>query len=181
MTAIRRRAAVGPRAWNDSTISDESLMQHVYFVVALAFALLLVAARISVLRRRNRPLSDFFKIGSSSAYANDPDPVNPRSRGSSYRPGYGIPLAPVPTAYLPDRRVRAADTDAGGRRLGPAGEDWDGKDDLPAYDGVGGPPKYVEADWCNAGPQGGAQHSWEQPVNVPPPSGAEDDRSGIRR
>ncbi|KAF8836160.1 hypothetical protein BDN67DRAFT_974560 [Paxillus ammoniavirescens] len=178
MTVIRRRVVFGPRALGDSTTNNESLLQHAYFIVALAFALLLVAARISVLRRRNRPLSDFFKIGNNSAYPYGSDPVNPRSYGSSYQPGYGVPLAPVPAAYRPDRRVRAVDTDAGGRRLGPAGEDWDGKDDLPAYDGVGGPPKYVEADWRNAGLQGRPQHPWEQPVNMPPPFGAEEDRSG---
>jgi hypothetical protein len=53
-------------------------------------------------------------------------------------------LSPMPAAYRSrGRRTRAADTDEGGRR---AGGPEDHKDMLPAYDSVGGPPKYVEMD-----------------------------------
>ena len=64
---------------------------------------------------------------------------------------HGIQLAPVPAAYHPDRRVHAADVDAQGRRLG-AGEEWAGKDALPAYDNLDRPPKYVEAGWSGGPP-----------------------------
>lgn len=61
-------------------------------------------------------------------------------------------LSPLPSAYArQNRRTRAADTDAGGRRAGgPEDADWDQKDALPAYDNVGGPPKYVELEMQNA-------------------------------
>ena len=57
-------------------------------------------------------------------------------------------LSPMPAAYRSrGRRTRAADTDEGGRRAGgPEDGDLDHKDMLPAYDNVGGPPKYVEMD-----------------------------------
>jgi hypothetical protein len=54
-----------------------------------------------------------------------------------------MPLAPLPSAYRPSRRVNAADTDAAGRRFGePDDLDWDGKDILPAYNNFDRPPKY---------------------------------------
>lgn len=61
-------------------------------------------------------------------------------------------LAPLPGVYSPrsnQRRTRAADTDEGGRRAGNGDLDADGgdqKDMLPAYDNVGGPPKYMELE-----------------------------------
>jgi len=56
------------------------------------------------------------------------------------------PVSPLPSAYRADRRrTRAADTDEGGRRAGnPEDGNLDNKEILPAYDNVGGPPKYVE-------------------------------------
>ncbi|KAF9219850.1 hypothetical protein BS17DRAFT_788501 [Gyrodon lividus] len=180
MTIIPMGAVLGPRAPGDSTESNQSIMQHLYFIVAVIAVLLLVSARISVLRRRNQPISDFFRIGSSRTYPYGSGPVNSTSYGSAYQPGYGVPLAPVPAVYRPDRRVRAADTDAEGRRLGPAGEDWDGKDILPAYDNISGPPKYVETDWRNVGSQGRPQQPLEQSINVPPPLGVEGNEPGIR-
>lgn len=80
---------------------------------------------------------------------------------------HGIQLAPLPAAYRPDRRVRAADIDAHGRRSGPAGEELGGKEALPAYDNVDRPPKYVEAGWLHGGPP----PPTEQPAAPPPPEG----------
>jgi len=54
-------------------------------------------------------------------------------------------LDPLPSARTRGRRTNAADTDQGGRRAGPAGYD-DAKDALPAYEGGGGPPKYMELE-----------------------------------
>lgn len=65
---------------------------------------------------------------------------------------HGLQLAPVPAAYRPERRVRAADTDAYGRRLDATAENCNGKDALPAYDNFDRPPKYVEAGWAHGGP-----------------------------
>lgn len=56
------------------------------------------------------------------------------------------PLDPLPVAYSHGRRTRAADTDAGGRRAGPNGDDGGQKEMLPAYEGGGGPPKYMELE-----------------------------------
>jgi hypothetical protein len=55
-------------------------------------------------------------------------------------------LSPMPAAYRSSaRRTRAADIGEGGRRAGnPEDGNLDLKDMLPAYDNVGGPPKYVE-------------------------------------
>ncbi|KAG8215350.1 hypothetical protein J3R82DRAFT_8946 [Butyriboletus roseoflavus] len=89
--------------------------------------------------------------------------------GSMY---HGIQLTPLPVAYRPDRRIRATDTDAHGRRLDPTMENWDGKDALPAYDNFDRPPKYVEAGWTHGGPPLPAQQS----TVTPSPQG---DHSGI--
>lgn len=72
--------------------------------------------------------------------------------GSSYQHSHLTPLAPLPSAYRPGRRVNAADTDAAGRRFGgPDDPDWDGKDVLPAYNNIDRPPKY---DFGGMPPQG---------------------------
>ena len=57
-------------------------------------------------------------------------------------------LEPLPSAYGRGRRTRAADTDEGGRRAGGAGDD--AKDMLPAYEGGGGPPKYMELEMMDS-------------------------------
>lgn len=80
---------------------------------------------------------------------------------------HGLQLAPVPAAYHPDRRVRAADTDAHGRRLDATGENWNGKDALPAYDKFDRPPKYVEAGLTHGGPS----LPMEQSAVTPSPEG----------
>lgn len=55
------------------------------------------------------------------------------------------PLTPLPAIYISPGRVRGLDTDYGGRRAA-SGNPEDGllaeKDLLPAYDGLGRPPKY---------------------------------------
>jgi hypothetical protein len=69
----------------------------------------------------------------------------------------------IPSNYRPrphrNRQTLSVDTDAGGRRLGEGLEvDHDGmlsdKDVLPAYDGKGGPPKYLELDVLSHGRMG---------------------------
>ncbi|KAH7922276.1 hypothetical protein BV22DRAFT_670055 [Leucogyrophana mollusca] len=141
MTVIPPPQMLGVRALGDDTEddSDKSIFQHVYFIAAIALALLLIAWR-----KNNRPVSEFFSLVPS--YTRRPL-ADHQPYSSSYQPGYVTPLTPLPAAYRPDRRVRAADTDAGGRRLGaPDDGDWDAKDALPAYDNIGGPPKYAETD-----------------------------------
>ncbi|KAH7882672.1 hypothetical protein F5I97DRAFT_1931282 [Phlebopus sp. FC_14] len=141
MAFIPEHVVLERRALGVDTTDNQTVLQHLYFIIAVSAALLLVAARLYVLRRRNRPISDFFILGRGN-----PRPEDGLSYGSSYQPSRsGVPLAPIPPAYRPDRRVRAADVDADGRRLSPDDGDWDGKDALPAYDKIGGPPKYIEA------------------------------------
>ncbi|KAG1750497.1 uncharacterized protein EDB91DRAFT_692565 [Suillus paluster] len=122
--------------------SNKSILQHLYFIIAVVIALFFVSLRIYILRRRNRPVAEFFTIGSSSSYYNSQAPGD-NAFSSSYQPSYPMPLAPPPSVYRPNRRVNAADTDAAGRRFGgPDDPDWDGKDMLPAYNNIDRPPKY---------------------------------------
>ncbi|KAL4077878.1 hypothetical protein J3A83DRAFT_1683975 [Scleroderma citrinum] len=130
--------------------SSQSIFQHVYFIAAVGVTLLLVAWRLYILRRSNRPATEFFICGRRRA--------SPRPEERVYGPSYqlpGGPLAPVNATYrLGQRRVRAADTDADGRRLGrPDDPEWDGKDVLPAYDKVGSPPKYFASEQYPFGSQ----------------------------
>jgi len=120
--------------------SNKSILQHLYFIIAVVVALLLVSFRLYLLRRRNRPATDFFSIVPSSSYYSSQAPGD-HAFGSSYQ--HSQPLAPLPSVYRPGRRVNAADTDADGRRFGePDDPYWDGKDTLPAYNNIDRPPKY---------------------------------------
>lgn len=111
-------------------------------------------------------MSDFFRIGTSSQHPYGSQPPN----DPNYSPMYhGVQLTPLPAVYRQDRRIRAADTDAHGRRLGAVGEDWDGKDTLPAYDNFDRPPKYIESSWSHG-------HLMEQSAVIP---SLEGEQSGI--
>jgi len=180
MAPVHSSQVFGTRALgfdsNDES-SNKSVFQHVYFIVAIAIALLLVVWRLAILRRNNRPVSEFFSIVPYGARRLPPS----QTYNPSYQPGYAAPLTPLPAAYRPDRRVRAADTDAGGRRLGiPEDGDWDAKDALPAYDNVGGPPKYIEAARAHFGsdppPHEFSSASTTQPED-PPPEGRRQEQS----
>jgi hypothetical protein len=100
------------------------------------------------LRRRNQTLSNFFRTDGNSQYSYGSYPPHDTNPGSLL---HGIQLATPPAAYHPDRRLRATDLDSHGRRLG-SGEEWEGKDTLPAYDNLDRPPKYLEASWSQGGP-----------------------------
>lgn len=123
------------------------------------------------LRNQGIPLSQFFRRSRTRRYrsmAEDRERVRfPRTTGLPIH-GLGaspLPyhLAELPAAYTPDRgdryaphlfepsrtrrvRIRAADIDAGGRRVDHGERDWDADDDadLPPYDKHGGPPVYVD-------------------------------------
>lgn len=125
----------------DDSSQNKSILQHLYFVIAVIAVLLLVAARLYILRRKSRPVTEFFSIAPSYSY-NSQAPAD-HTFSSSYQPSRRIHLAPLPSVYRPDRRVNAADTDSAGRRIGrPDDLDWDGKDVLPAYSKSDRPPKY---------------------------------------
>ncbi|KAH0834234.1 hypothetical protein J3R83DRAFT_11551 [Lanmaoa asiatica] len=157
---------IGPRSSGTDTQNTQSLLQHFYFIAAVAVVFALVILRIIFLRRHNQTLSDFFRFSSNSQHPYGSHPPNDTNYGSIY---HGLQLAPLPAAYRPDRRIRAADTDAHGRRLGPAGEDWDGKDALPAYDNFDRPPKYIEASWTHGEPP----LPTEQSAATPSPEGGQ--------
>lgn len=120
--------------------------------------------RLARLKRANLPLTKFFSFYPTPPTTTPPPtyrPTFPRTNGLSDVPTYAYPLlTPLPASYRPSsRRIRALDTDTGGRRLGSGGpNDHDGyitdKDILPAYDNVGGPPKYIELDTFNSAPDG---------------------------
>ncbi|KAF8126288.1 hypothetical protein EV363DRAFT_1418831 [Boletus edulis] len=158
MTAIH---TVGSRSLGTDSESTQSLVQHFYFIAAVAIVLALVLLRIIVLRRRNQALSNFFRIGSSSQYSYGSYPPHNTRHGALI---HGIQLAPLPAAYRPDRRIRAADIDEHGRRLD--GEEGDGKDVLPAYDNLERLPKYIEVGWSHGGP---LPPTVQQSVAVPSP------------
>jgi len=138
---------------SDTSQADKSIFQHVFFIIAVAIIALLVAWRVYLLKRRGRPPGDFFNFGLSSASRRLPrthSDIYNNQPPDQFSPPFTYPsLSPLPMPHR-TRRVRAADTDAGGRRLGgfrdPEDGDWDNKDELPAYDSIGGPPKYVEAE-----------------------------------
>ncbi|KAG2135390.1 uncharacterized protein EDB93DRAFT_827101 [Suillus bovinus] len=121
------------------TNGNQSSKSILYFIIVVAAVLFLVAVRICILRRRNRSVTKFFLFRPSNSQTPREDHAF-----SSYEPSHRMHhLTPLPSAYRPDRRVNAADTDSSGRRIGaPDDPDWDGKDILPAYDIYDRPPKY---------------------------------------
>jgi hypothetical protein len=141
----------------DRYISDMQVcMNDIFAISRPELTKIAAAARSYQLRRRNRPFNQFFSIS-------HPPPATGRPRRLSRTTGLPPlneplrpislthsmlypPVSPLPSAYRADRRrTRAADTDEGGRRAGnPEDGNLDNKDILPAYDNVGGPPKYVE-------------------------------------
>lgn len=100
--------------------------------------------RVYWLKHANKPLSSFFNINSSYGNAT----TTSRSRTFPRTTSYDTHLAALPVAHTRhSRRTRAADIDNHGRRLGGGEYDEEGdKDALPAYDIVGGPPKYTELE-----------------------------------
>ncbi|KAI6106313.1 hypothetical protein EDD16DRAFT_1630278 [Pisolithus croceorrhizus] len=122
-------------------------------IALVAVVFLVLSWRLYVLRRTERSSGLFPSPGNSSPRSWE------RNRGS-YQP-YRVPVVlPVAGARRPSRQVRAADTDAAGRRLGSLGvSDSNRKDELPAYDKFGGPPRY---------PQSLHQGLEELPFNMPP-------------
>ncbi|KAI6147713.1 hypothetical protein BKA82DRAFT_4143423 [Pisolithus tinctorius] len=127
-------------------------------VVAIAIVVvifLLILWRFYILRRINRSSPSLIPpLRNSGSQSWE------RTRGSSYQP-YRVPMVPpIDDAHHPNRQVRAADTDAGGRRLSSLGASGpDRKDELPAYDKSGGPPRYLQSLY---------QGSQELPYNMPP-------------
>jgi hypothetical protein len=108
------------------------------------------------LRRQNRPFKEFFSVTRSSHSPTGRPRRVPRTTGlptlnEPHRPislTHAMlypPPTPLPSAYRSTgRRTRGADIDEGGRRAGHPDDDH--KDTLPAYDNVGGPPKYFDLE-----------------------------------
>lgn len=140
--ALVGRSEVLSATSNDNQ-SSKPILEQLSFVIAIAAVLFLVTARICILRRRSRSVTQFFSIRPSYPYGISQAPAD-HIFSSSYEPSHRMHrLTPLPSAYLPDRRVNAADIDSAGRRIGgPDDPDWDGKDILPAYNKFDRPPKY---------------------------------------
>ncbi|KAF7976557.1 hypothetical protein HWV62_6217 [Athelia sp. TMB] len=134
------------------TALSKSILEWVFLVIAIVLLAAFLFLRTVQLRKRHQPLTRFFSsTGPSPSYTGRPQSV-PRTG----LPAFGVlparypltpemlypSLEPLPSAYTRGQRTRAADTDEGGRRAG--GADDDAKDMLPAYEGGGGPPKYME-------------------------------------
>lgn len=132
----------------------KSILEWLFFVIAVVLITTVLTCRSCQLRRQNRPLSEFFSISQNSRSNSGRPRRIPRTTGLPPLNGPLRPISlthamlypppsPLPAAYRSNgRRTRAADTDAGGRRAGNPEDDH--KDMLPAYDNIGGPPKYVE-------------------------------------
>ncbi|KAF4611703.1 hypothetical protein D9613_004044 [Agrocybe pediades] len=137
----------------------KSILEYLFLGVVLLVVLAVVFRRFLTLKRSNQPLTAFFvptpdrRRGHIYARQTFPrttglPPIDPRNLV------YPEPhLTGMPAAYrgINLRRVQAEDVDIYGRRLGHGTElDHDGvlgdKDHLPAYDNIGGPPKYAEIE-----------------------------------
>ncbi|KAG9310802.1 hypothetical protein JVU11DRAFT_8654 [Chiua virens] len=126
------------------------MLETYYVISAVAIVIGFILLRFMILRWRNQAFFDFLRTGNNSPFNYGYNPPDDSNYRSMY---HGLQLAPVPAAYHPAAHgVRAVDTDAYGRRIGPGGEGWGGKDVLPAYDNFDRPPKYLEAGWSQPGP-----------------------------
>ena len=93
-----------------------------------------------------------------------------RTSNDDVRPAYqaSVPLSHIESAYRPAGQVRAADTDADGRRLGvPDDPAWDGREALPIYNKAGSPPSYIESRMSSAGRSAAGCPIGQPPVGVP--------------
>jgi len=157
---------VPPTQTSDSShqeVLSKSILVWVFFVVALVLVGAIIIVRSWQLRRSNRSCNEFFNISGHPSSDFGRRHYLPRTTGlpSMTQSPFPAPLSdpmiypslPPPTAYYGNqRRIRAMDTDEGGRRAGIPEErgDLDQKDVLPAYDNVGGPPKYAELEMDTA-------------------------------
>ena len=79
-----------------------------------------------------------------------------------------VQLSHMGSAYSPSGQVRAADTDADGRRLGTPGDpEWDGTEGLPMYTKTGSPPSYIESRLSSAGSTVVGYPFGQPPVSTP--------------
>lgn len=110
------------------------------------FILTYIIVRSCQLKRQGRPFNQFFAPPAKSSKIR-PSSISEAGLIASHISNTSIiyPTITAPPAAVP-RRLRAADLDAGGRRLGiPDLEHgpFDPKDMLPAYEKAGGPPTYA--------------------------------------
>ncbi|KAJ8497109.1 hypothetical protein ONZ45_g12183 [Pleurotus djamor] len=188
--------------WTNQNDEDADLVKTVlewlFLVVALVTLGSIVAWRFLQLRQRNRPLTEFFtrqrdrrrtqSFSSARTVSSErPQRVTLYSdSGVDIRTYYPYLSTPSAAHTYQTRRTRGADVDAFGRRTG-AGGDYDepsDKDELPAYEHAGGPPKYVDLELgrltlrnrTGTGEDGTASPSTQQepqdgtpvPTSVPP-------------
>ncbi|KAF8884502.1 hypothetical protein BD779DRAFT_1801684 [Infundibulicybe gibba] len=154
-----------PSPQSPSNNLAKSVLEYLFLAVVIILAGCVVARRFHRLKQSGQPLSHFFTLSRS-----DNDHLNRTGHyhGLSYNPHHlphyryrtaGSPLAPLPLVYGASRRTRAADIDEGGRRLPGSGiNEYDhdvlsDKDVLPAYDNIGGPPKYADLTGASEPPE----------------------------
>ncbi|KAI0370938.1 hypothetical protein BV20DRAFT_966028 [Pilatotrama ljubarskyi] len=138
----------------------QSAVEGALIVAAIALMASLTMWRAMRLRRKNRPLRDFFRVSSPERSSSIPTrpPTVPRTTGlppTSAPPAsviYDTLSPPLPLAYRGDgqrrgrgRRTYAGDIDAAGRR-GPVTHPEDPNEVLPEYDDKDVLPRYQDLE-----------------------------------
>ncbi|TFK33095.1 hypothetical protein BDQ12DRAFT_691607 [Crucibulum laeve] len=168
----------------------KTVLEYLFLSVAIILTVFIIFRRCIVLKREKKPVTQFFnvdrnedrRINSSRNFPRTTGLPPVQHDGSGPYAFYPSPyLTAVPTSYAGNgRRVRAFDIGEGGRRVG-GGGDYDtlsDKDLLPAYDNIGGPPKYQELELqvCGGTRMGGderAASTTETPAAVTLPIGGD--------
>ncbi|KAF9477423.1 hypothetical protein BDN70DRAFT_110365 [Pholiota conissans] len=157
----------------------KSILEYIFLGIALLIVTLIILRRFIILKRRNQPYTAFFRPDTPIIrlqHVQRP-PLSPNNisnytiASAAHRHDLDGHLSRYPAAYFGQgqRRTHAHDIDTSGRRLGNTTFlDHDGelgdKDALPAYDNVGGPPKYneLELQYRLSSVENGSSHPAEQ-------------------
>jgi len=142
---------------------SKSVLEYVFISVVVFIIACIVARRYRLLRLQRPVGSNYPDMNASQRYGyrsfpNDVELQYQNSRGQPYPQYPDSDMTGFPPAHIGHTRPRtqAPDIDAYGRRLGDPTE----KDELPAYNSLGGPPKYFELNTqtLNRPPLSGVAH-----------------------
>ncbi|TRM55547.1 hypothetical protein BD626DRAFT_577341 [Schizophyllum amplum] len=142
---------------NGTSALSKTILEWLFLAIAVFLLCSIFARRYAVMKRANQPISQFFRAAPQWASPPRPSRAVPCSQPC---PRSVVYAEPFPSAHLSSvvyaaplqrprrsRRTRGAGTDARGRRLESGENDhdsFDDKDVLPAYETIGGPPRYDE-------------------------------------
>jgi len=139
---------------------SKSVLEYVFISVVVFIIACIVARRYRLLRLQRPAGSNYSDMNASQRdgyrrFPNDVELQYQNSRGQPYPQYPDSDMTGFPPAHIGHnrRRTQAPDIDSRGRRLGDPTTEIDhcnlgnkdgNKDELPAYDTLGGPPKYFE-------------------------------------